>query len=138
LDLRSALEAKGAGGGGRKRTFIVALFLLLAFAGSLAYVQSRPKPWLTAETPTIMFFMASPQEISRGETVTLDWQTRQVPTLALEWGPAGKPRENMQKREGLPPTGTMTFQPQEDTIYVLECETTPAQMCTESASVRVR
>jgi len=121
-----------------KRTVVLVLFLLLAFAGTLAYVQSRPKPWLTTETPTIMFFMASPQEIPRGGTVTLDWQTRHVPAVALEWGPVGSERGSLQKREGLPATGTMTFQPQEDTIYVLECETTPAQMCTESASVRMR
>jgi hypothetical protein len=121
-----------------KRTVILALFLMLAFAGTLAFVRSRSKPDITAETPTIMFFTASPQDIQRGGTVTLDWETQKVPTVALEWGPAGSPRDNLQKREGLPPTGTMTFEPQEDTIYVLECETTPVQMCTESASVRVR
>jgi hypothetical protein len=121
-----------------KRTLIVVLFLMLAFGGTLAYMRSRPRPGGTGGTPTILFFAATPQEIIRGETVTLDWETQNVPTVAVKWGPSYNPDGNLQTRAGLPPVGSLTFQPQRDTIYVLECETTPPQMCMESASVHVR
>lgn len=121
-----------------RRTLIVVLFLMLAFGGTLAFMRSRPRPGVTAETPAILFFTATPQEIIRGETVTLDWETQSVPTVAVKWGTSDNPGGNLETREGLPPVGSLTFQPQQDTIYVLECETTPLRMCIESASVRVR
>jgi hypothetical protein len=45
----------------------------------------------------------------------------------------------MQWRAGLPPSGTMIVQPEENTVYVLECETASGQMCmTASATVRLK
>jgi len=119
-----------------KRTLILVVLLLLALAVTLAVVHSRAAR--AAASPSIISFTATSREIRRGESVSLNWETEGVATVALEWGPENNPRYNMEKREGLPPSGTMTFQPQEDTIYVLECETTPAPLCTESATVRVR
>ena len=117
-----------------KRILLLVMFLLLALAATLAVVRNRA----AAVSPAILSFTATPQEIRRGESVQLDWSTEGVPTLALAWGPENGLRNNMQKREGLAPSGTMTFQPQEDTIYVLECETRPVLGCSASASVRVR
>lgn len=119
-----------------KRILLVVLLLLFALAGTLAVVRSRAaRP---ASTPAVVSFTAIPQVIRRGESVTLNWETEGVPSVALEWGPELRPLDNKQKEEGLPSSGTMTFQPEEDTIYVLECEPEQAQMCTASASVRVR
>jgi hypothetical protein len=57
----------------------------------------------------------------------------------MEWGPQNHPRGNVQRRSGLPPAGTMTDQPEEDTVYVLNCETASGQTCmSASATVRVK
>jgi hypothetical protein len=121
-----------------KRAVVLALLLLLVLAASLAFMRNHSSPRVPAGLPAIVSFTANPQQIGRGESVTLDWETQGVDTVAVEWGPADSPRGRMERREGLPPMGTQTFQPQEDTIYVLECETGPVPACTESTSVRVR
>lgn len=119
-----------------KRTLLL-LFLFFALAGTLALMRN-PTTQVSAVIPAIVSFTAAPQAIGPGESVTLNWETRGVDSVTIQWGPENNPRDNMQKRVGLPPSGTMTFQPQEDTIYVLECETVPVQGCIQSASVRVR
>ena len=121
-----------------KRTLILLIFLLLALAGTLAVVRNREPQILPEVAPAIVSFTATPQVIAPGESITLDWETKGVSTVALEWGPANSPRGNLQKESILPPSGTRIFEPQEDTIYVLECETAPVPACTASATVRVR
>jgi hypothetical protein len=115
-----------------KRTVLLVVILLLVLAGTMAVMR------VLADPVAIISFTATPRVVMRGESVTLDWQTRGVPTVAIEWGPELNPGFNMQKKRGLPPSGMETFEPQEDTIYVLECETVPADACSQSVSVRVR
>ena len=121
-----------------KRTIIAVLFLIMALAATLAFMRKNSPGGAVKGTPSILFFTASPVEVARGESVTLDWETQVVDSVKLEWGPESNPRGNLQRREGLPPAGSLTLPVQEDTIFVLECETGPVQMCTQSASVRVR
>jgi hypothetical protein len=121
-----------------KRRLVVALFVVLALAGTLAVIRNRGTLFGAALNPRIVSLTATPQVVGRGESVKLDWETEGVGTVVLEWGAELRPNDNKQRLENLPPTGTMTFQPQEDTIYVLECESATAQICTSSATVRVR
>ncbi len=69
----------------------------------------------------------------------LAWKTVGFASVAIEWGPDYRPRGAMQKRNGLPPSGMMIVRPEENTTYVLECETASDDMCMAvSASVRVK
>ena len=87
----------------------------------------------------ILSFTATPRIINAGESSTLEWMTRGVDSIAMEWGPAARPRDAMERRTGLPPVGKLTVRPQEDTVYVIECEGGSGQVCTQaSATVRVK
>ncbi len=89
--------------------------------------------------PEIVSFTATPRVVSPGQTVTLAWKTRGAPSVAMEWGPALNPVANMKRRSQLPASGTMTDQPRQDTVYVLECETASGDMCmSASATVSVK
>ncbi len=92
----------------------------------------------TASLPAIMSFIVTPQQISRGDRITVEWHTIGVGSVTLAWGSEGNPRDSMQERKALPPSGNMTFQPLDDTIFVLECEPVSLQACRESVSVRVK
>lgn len=119
-----------------KRTLLLVSILLLVLAATLAVMRSRAARG--GGPPAILSFAASAPEIRDGESVTITWETQGVPSVALEWGSGLRPRDTMQKQVGLPPSGSMILQPREDTIYVLECETAPAPLCTSSVSVRVK
>jgi hypothetical protein len=122
-----------------KRTLLWLLFLLLALATALGVMRSRAARIDPAISPEITSFTATPTVISPGESVTLAWKTRGALSVAMEWGPEYHVRRAMQKRTGLPPAGTMTVQPKENTVYVLECEVASGQMCMlASATVRMR
>lgn len=87
----------------------------------------------------IVSFTATPRSINAGESSRLEWMTRGVDSIAMEWGPAARPRDDMERRIGLPPVGTLIVRPEEDTVYVIECEGGSGQVCTEaSATVRVK
>lgn len=89
--------------------------------------------------PEIVSFTATPKVISPGQTVTVAWETHGVTSVTVAWAPESNPRGHMQRRAGLPPSGATTFQPQEPTAFVLECDPSPGQMCTAaSATVRMR
>ncbi len=55
----------------------------------------------------------------------------------MEWCPESDPRGQIHRMDGLPPKGTMTVEPKESTIYILECETKEWMCATASATVRV-
>ena len=111
-----------------KRTLELLLLLLFAVAVTAKVIG-----------PEIVSFQATPRVIRPGETVTISWETLGVESVAMEWGPEYHRPGSMQMRTGLPPTGTMTDKPTEDTVYVLECEASPGQMCNSaSATVRVK
>src|SRR5215469_10065609 len=122
-----------------KRLFIM-LFLLLAVAVALGVVRSLA-PGVGSGTgyPEIVSFKATPRVISLGDSSVLSWETRGTTSLAMEWTPERAPRGNMQRVTGLPPSGTMTVQPKEDTVYVLVCETPSDSTCASmSVTVQVR
>src|ERR1700722_17665460 len=118
-----------------KRTFSILLFLLPVSVTPGA-IRSRAEPVGPAISRGIVSFTATPRMVKPGESVTLQWETRGATSVAIEWGPEHNTRGSMQKRTGLPPSGTMTLQPEEDTVYVLECDTPEGQTCM-SASTRV-
>ena len=122
-----------------KRTLLLLLLLLFGLAVTLGLIRSRAARIGSSVFREIVAFTATPRVISPGESATLAWETRGVVSVAMAWGPESNPRGNMQRRTGLPPLGTMTVQPKEDTVYVLECETDAGQVCmSASASVRVK
>jgi hypothetical protein len=120
-----------------KRTFLLLLFLLPALAVTPGVVRNRAEPIGPPISRGIVSFTATPRTVKQGESVTLQWETRGATSVAIEWGPEHNPRGLNGKRTGLPPSGTMTLQPEEDTVYVLECDTPEGQTCM-SASTRVR
>jgi hypothetical protein len=122
-----------------KRTLWLLVFLLLALAATLGVMRRRMTPVAGPISPGIVSFTATPRVISRGESATLAWTTRGLPSVAMEWGPEHGARGRMERRTGLPPNGAMTVQPGENTVYVLKCETESGQVCIEaSATVRVK
>jgi len=119
---------------GMKRVLLV-LAVLLIVAVTLGVMRNGE---LRTE-PEIVSFTATPRIVSPGASSTLAWETRGVASVALEWGPVWGPRGNREMHPGLPPTGTMTVEPKENTIYVLECETTSGTMCmSQSVTVQVK
>ncbi len=86
-------------------------------------------------TVEILSFTATPTHVVPGGTVTLEWTTRGVETVALDWMPKG---EHSQHRAGLPPSGTLAVQPKVTTRYVLNCEADSGNSCaSQSVTVRV-
>jgi hypothetical protein len=89
--------------------------------------------------PETVSITATPRVIQAGDSVTVSWETHGVESVAMEWGPEYHRLGSMQMRTGLPPSGKMTDKPQEDSVYVLECETASGQVCASaSATVRVK
>ncbi len=120
-----------------KRILLLALLLLFVLVATLGVMRTRVASSGAPNPPEIVSFTATPRIVSRGESVTLAWKTSGLASVAMEWGPDYHPRGTMQKRNGLPPSGTMIVQPKENSTYVLECETASGDMCM-SASVSVR
>jgi len=90
-------------------------------------------------SPEIVTFTSNPPVIAKGQSATLTWNTRATASVAMEWGPEDHERGTLQKRVGLPASGSLVVQPQENTIYILECETLFGDMCMEaSTTVRVK
>jgi hypothetical protein len=124
---------------GMKRTTILLLLLLLTLAVSLGVMRIGAAPTGLGISPEIVGFTASPQAITRGQSATLTWNTRATASVTMEWGPENRDRGSMQKKVGLPSSGTMVVQPEENTIYILECETRFGDMCmSASTTVRVK
>jgi len=122
-----------------KRILVLALFLLPALAITLGVMRGRETWGGPVSSPEIVSFTVTPKVIDHGQSVTVAWKTRRAASVILEWAPERNPRDNMQRREGLPPSGSLTFEPIEDTVYVLACETTTGDMCmAASAAARVR
>jgi hypothetical protein len=119
-----------------KRTLSILLFLLLAIAATPGAIRSRTESIGPPISHGIVSFTATPRIVKPGESITLQWETRGATSVAIEWGPEHNPRGLNAKRTGLPPSGTMSLQPEEDTVYVLECDTPEGQTCM-SASTRV-
>ncbi|MGD1068741.1 MAG: hypothetical protein ABSB15_01260 [Bryobacteraceae bacterium] len=122
-----------------KRILLVVLFLLLALGITLGIMRSRAASIEPASPSGIVSFTATPRVVNAGEASTLAWVTRGADSVTMEWGPAAKPRDAMERRTGLPPVGTLTVRPEEDTVYVIECQGGSGQACTAaSATVRVK
>ena len=119
-----------------KRTLLLLVFLLLALAVTLGVMRSRPNPIGSAISPEIVSFTATPRTITRGQSAKLEWVTRGATSVAMEWAPELRPRGNMRRQTGLPPSGTMTVAPVENTVYILECNPEYDEVCT-LASVTV-
>ena len=111
-----------------KRTVELLLLFLLAIAVTASVIG-----------PEIVSFTATPRVIKPGDSVTVSWETHGVDSVSMEWGPEYHQPGDMQKSTGLPPSGTMTDKPAQDTVYVLECETPVGETCmSASATVRVK
>ena len=121
-----------------KKSLLSTLFLLLTVAAAPDVLRSSPLR-IGPVMPEIVSFTVKPKVITRGETVTLAWKTRGVPSVSIAWGPEYHQRGTMQRKTELPPSGTMTVRPMENTLYVLECGTLAGDVCmAASASVRVK
>jgi hypothetical protein len=122
-----------------KRTTLLLLLLLLGVAVTLGVMRSGARPEGLGISPEIVTFTANPQVITKGQSATLTWNTRSTASVSMEWGPEDRDRGALQKRVGLPSAGTLVVQPQENTVYILECETLFGDMCMEaSTTVRVK
>jgi hypothetical protein len=122
-----------------KRILVLSLFVLAAIAAVRGAARSRVDTIGPARSAEIVSFTATPRTIKPGESVTLAWETRGAASVTLKWSPERRTRAGMQRRTGLPPSGTLRVEPEEDTIYVLECEQASGQVCmAASASIRVR
>jgi hypothetical protein len=124
---------------GMKRIFGLLLLLFLALAVTLGVMRIRGAAVKSGSLPEIVSFTVTPRVISRGEFAIVAWDIRGVPTVTIESGPESHPRGSMRRQSGLPAVGKMTVRPEEDTVYVLECETEYGQTCVSaSATVRVK
>jgi hypothetical protein len=122
-----------------KRTTILLLLLLVALAASLGVMRSGAAPTGLGISPEIVTFTATPQTIARGQSATLTWNTRSTASVTIESGPESRERGSMEKHAGLPSAGTLIVHPEENTVYVLECETVFGDMCmSASTTVRVK
>jgi hypothetical protein len=120
-----------------KRTLLLLLLVLLAFVTTLAVVHKRVRGAVQAEYPEIVSFKATPPAIHAGESTQLSWETTSTGSVAMEWCPERDPRGHIHRIDGLPPKGTMTVEPKESTIYILECEAKGSMCAAASATVRV-
>ena len=87
-------------------------------------------------TVEILSFTATPARVSPGGNVTLEWKTRGVETVAIDWMAEGS---QSQRRGGLPANGTLTVQPKVTTRYILDCAADSGNSCaSQSVTVQVR
>ena len=93
-------------------------------------------PLTYADQAKIISFTVAPRKVRAGQPVTLKWVTKGMRTVGLDWAPADNTRNNWQHRTDLPAEGSLTMNPETDTIYVLTCEDGAGPACA-SASVRV-
>jgi hypothetical protein len=121
-----------------KRNILSTMFLLLGVASTLGTTQSKAAQEGLGVYPEIFAFTATPSAIRPGEPVILTWKTRGTASVTMDSGPeAHHTRDMIQRRSGLPSSGTMTVTPKEDTIFELKCDTVAGPMCL-TASVTVR
>jgi len=122
------------------RSLWLLLFLLLAFAVALGVKVTKPPQLSTIVPyvrPQIVSFAASARQVNRGEPVTLSWTTTGTTQVSIESRPQLNPGSLGEKKTGLPPWGTMTVKPEEDTVYILECDA-PKGVAVVSARVQVQ
>lgn len=114
------------------------LLLVFALATTLGTRQTQAGQDGLGVYPEIYTFKATPSVIRPGQSVTLSWKTRGTTSVTMDFGPEQHhTRDNMQRRAGLPSSGTMTVNPKEDTVYEMKCDTVAGPMCL-TASVTVR
>jgi hypothetical protein len=122
-----------------KRTFGLLLLLFFLLAVALGVMRLHGATLKSVILPEIVSFTVTPRVISRGQSATLAWDVRGAPTVAIAWCPESHPRGNVQRQSGLPAVGTLTVQPVENTVYILECETDYGQTCVSaSATLQVK
>lgn len=85
----------------------------------------------------IVSFTATPRRVPPGATVTLEWVTRGMTSVALDWAPAADTQDNWRHRGGLPASGSLEMKPDGDTVYVLSCETAGGGSACASSTVHV-
>ena len=108
--------------------------LVFAIAVALAFAVLDPQ----VHTVEILNFAAKPQRYHAGQFAYLEWKTRGVDSVYVEWMPDANPRSRSQRRAGLPPTGSLEVQPKNTTRYVLGCESTDHVYCaSQSVTVEV-
>jgi hypothetical protein len=117
-----------------KRTMLWLLFLIFVVAVSLGFLRSHEQISGLGVYPEVVAFTATPPVVAPGDPVTLSWDTRGTTAVTLKWGPESRPDEPMQGRTGLPPAGTITLNPMENTVYVLRCETVAGVMCMSAST----
>lgn len=87
-------------------------------------------------TVEILSFSATPTIVAPGGKVMLEWKTRGVDTVAIDWMAQGS---RSQRRAGLPANGTLEVQPKVTTRYILDCEADSGNACaSQSVTVRVQ
>jgi hypothetical protein len=117
-----------------KRNILSTMLLLLG----VATTQSKAAQGSLGVYPEIFTFTATPSAIRPGDPVVITWKTRGTASVTMDFAPeAHHTRDMMQRRSGLPSSGTMTVTPKEDTVYELKCDTVAGPMCL-TASVTVR
>ena len=108
--------------------------LVFAIALVLAFAVLDPQ----VHAVEILNFAAKPPRIHAGQSAYLEWKTRGVDSVYIEWMPDANPRSRSQRRAGLPPAGTLEVQPKTTTRYVLGCESADHVYCaSQSVTVEV-
>ena len=117
-----------------KRTVLVLILVPIALLVAFGVARSRAARTEPVILPKIVSLTATPRMIKRGESVTVAWEARGTQSMAMEWGPTLHPDVARKRRTGLPSSGTMIDQPEETTIYVLECEDALGYVCTSAST----
>ena len=117
-----------------KRNSTMVLVLVLGVSIALGFLRSKAGPMGLGFSPEIVTFTATPEVANPGQPVTLAWNARGAAALTMQWGPENHTPATAQQKTDLPPVGTMTVQPAEDTVYELRCETVAGPMCLPAAA----
>jgi hypothetical protein len=122
-----------------KRSLLWIILLLLFFAAALGVMRTRAAASERVAVFGIVSFTASPEITVPGMPVELSWKTSGASGATLGWAPEATGGDFVQRTVGLPPIGTMTVYPEENTVYLLECEMLSGRPCgTARITVLVR
>ncbi len=110
-----------------KRSLLWLFLLLMAGAATVGVMRINGERTERKGRPGIVSFTAEPKAVLPGQPVKLAWETQGASGVTLEWTNAD--HAGAVTRQGLPPSGNLTTHQDENTKYVLNCETVSGQSC---------
>ncbi len=113
---------------------MLVLFACVVIAAGI--VRGLATPAGIGITPEIISFTATPPVAQPGQPVTLAWNVRGAPSVAMDRATKDHPDATMPERSGLPLSGKITVHPDTDTVYTLTCRTADGPMCSTTVTVR--